>query len=71
MYGVDLAHAAADAGDQRRERLGEQDVARVVVVAGDARAFGHVDAADHGENRERQREREVLAHGDRHSMPES
>ena len=50
-----LRDAAAHAGDQRRHRLGEQDVAGLEVVAGDARALGDVDAADHGEQRERDR----------------
>jgi hypothetical protein len=71
MYGVGLTHAAADAGDQRRDRFCQKNVARVVVVAGDPRAFGDVDPADHGENRKGQRERQVVAHRDRHPFQES
>ena len=66
-----LADAAAHAGDQRRDRFGEQNVARLVVVAGDPRALRDVDAADHREDRERQRQREILPHGDRHPFQES
>ena len=65
-----LADAAAHPGDERRDRLDEQNVARLVLVAGDARALRDIDAADHGENRERQRERDVLAHRDRQPFEE-
>ena len=55
-----MGDAAADAGDQGGDGLGQQDVAGVEVVAGDARALGHVDAADDGQDGEGDGDRQVL-----------
>lgn len=70
MYGVDWL-TAAHTGEERCDRLGEEDVARLVVIAGDSRARGHVDSTNDGENRERKGEREIVAYGDRHSGDEA
>ena len=59
MYGVFWIDAAGSAGEDRGERLGQQDVARAVVVAGGDGALGVVDAADDGRQRERQRDRQA------------
>ncbi len=56
-----LAHAAAHPGDQRGDRLGKENVARVVIIAGHARTLGDVDAADDRQNRKRQGERQIIA----------
>ncbi len=60
--GRGLGDAAAQARDQGGHRFGEQDVAGAVVVAGGARAFGHVDATDDHQQAEGQRQRRHRQH---------
>ena len=52
--GRGLRDPAAESGDDSRDCFDQQDVARVVVVAGRARAFGVVDAAHDEQQTERQ-----------------
>ena len=68
--GRGLRDAAADAGDQGRQRLDEQHVAGAVVIAGGARAFADVDPAHHHQQAERQQQRQV-GHGLRQAVDEA
>ena len=57
-----LDDAAARARDDGGQRLGQEHVARGILVAGHARGLRVVDPADDGREGERQREREVRQH---------
>ena len=64
-----LNDAAEQAGHQRRHAFGQQDGARVVLVAGRRGALGAVDAADDRRQGERQHHRQLAQRVDEHALP--
>ena len=58
--GGGLRDATGKARDQRGGSLPQEDLSHVVVVPRDFRAFSVVDPADHGQQRERQDQRQIV-----------